>query len=180
MWPPGPYAIPMSKYGCPESQSRGWFKSFLKVNMVVLSSSSDSSSTLNGRESEPVSLFEDDDFFKPPFKTEDLKLYFCVKYRNETKLDQGQWIPGNYSIYKIGQSCPLEFEESSRTLPVTDFVSYGIVPNIEVPKGDGGGGGGGSGGKSGSCGGGGEGGGCGDGCGGGGGGSGGGGGGGGG
>jgi hypothetical protein len=107
MWPPGPYAIPMSKYGCPESQSRGWFKSFLKVNMVVLSSSSDSSSTLYGRESERKSLFEDDDFFKPPFKTEDLKLYFCVKYRNETKLDQGQWISGNYSIYKIGQSCPL-------------------------------------------------------------------------
>ncbi|XP_060575568.1 uncharacterized protein LOC132733020 [Ruditapes philippinarum] len=134
MWPPGPYAIPMSKYGCPESQSRGWFKSFLKLNMVVPSNSSDSSSTLYDRESERKSLFEDDDFFKPPFKTEDLKLYFCVKYRNETKLDQGQWIPGNYSIYKIGQTCPLEFEESSRTLPVRDFESYGIVPNIEVPN----------------------------------------------
>ncbi|XP_060571781.1 uncharacterized protein LOC132729959 [Ruditapes philippinarum] len=134
VWPPGPYAIPMSKYGCPESQSRGWFKSLLKVNMIAINSSSDSYSTDYNRESERNSLFVDDDFFKPPFKTEDVKLYFCVKFRNETKLDQGQWIPGNYSVYKIGQSCPLEFEESSRTLPITDFVSYGIVPNIEASR----------------------------------------------
>ncbi|XP_060579864.1 uncharacterized protein LOC132736691 [Ruditapes philippinarum] len=131
-WPPGPYAIPMSKYGCPESWSRGWLKSFLKINMNVLASS------LEKRNSTVLdynSLFVDSAFFTPPFQSGDVKLYFCVKFRNEATLDQEQWIPGDYSIYKIGSSCPTDFEESSKTLPVTSLVSYGLVPNITVPKG---------------------------------------------
>ncbi|XP_060594415.1 uncharacterized protein LOC132748797 [Ruditapes philippinarum] len=132
MWPPGPYAIRMSKYGCPESLSRGWLKSFVKVNMVVLSNSSEKNTTISGRKSGDNFLFIGDDFFKSPYQTEDLKLYFCVKFRNDVILDQGQWIPGNYSIYRIGTSCPLAFEEYNRTLPVTHFVSYGHVPYIEI------------------------------------------------
>jgi hypothetical protein len=32
--------------------------------------------------------------------------HVCVKFRNDSTLDQGQWIPGNYSIFKAGPSCP--------------------------------------------------------------------------
>jgi hypothetical protein len=39
-------------------------------------------------------------------ETSMMTLHFCVKIRNEAMLDKGQWIPGNYSIYKIGVSCP--------------------------------------------------------------------------
>jgi hypothetical protein len=68
VWPPGPYALPSTEYGCPESQSRGWLKS----------------NALIGGDLIP----------------------FCVKFRNDSTLDQGKWIPGNYSIFKAGPSCP--------------------------------------------------------------------------
>ncbi|XP_060583372.1 adhesion G protein-coupled receptor L1-like [Ruditapes philippinarum] len=132
-WPPGPYAIPMSRYGCPESWSRGWSKGFLKINMTVLDNSLESNSSVS--EYNSVNMYENHDFFNSPFRSEDVKIYFCVKFRNEVTLDQEQWIPGNYSIFKIGSSCPTDFEESSKTLPVPSHVSYGLVPNITVPKG---------------------------------------------
>ncbi|XP_060579921.1 uncharacterized protein LOC132736738 [Ruditapes philippinarum] len=121
-WPPGPYAVPMSKYGCPESHTRGWFKSFMKGNMTGLSNDSESN-------------FEVSDYFKSPFRTKTFSLYFCVKFRNDSTLDTEQWIPGNYSIYKIGPSCPQEFEDANRTLPVTNVVLSGHVPNVAVQEG---------------------------------------------
>ncbi|XP_060559201.1 uncharacterized protein LOC132719446, partial [Ruditapes philippinarum] len=135
VWPPGPYAIPMCKYGCPESQSRGWLKSKLKVKMVELSKNSESVSTVLGRNWDPDSSFINDDYFKSPHRLENwTHFYFCVKFRNDTALDKEQWIPGNYSIYKIGSSCPTEFEESTRTYPVTEFVSHGQVPDFAVSE----------------------------------------------
>ncbi|XP_060552407.1 uncharacterized protein LOC132713744 [Ruditapes philippinarum] len=130
MWPPGPYAIPMSKYGCPESKSQGWFKSFLKVSMIT---SENTSTVLYGDWLKRfVELY--DILFKLPDRKENLTLYFCVKFRNEPTLDKEHWIPGNYSIYKIGPSCPTAFEELNGTLPVTNVVSSGHIPNIAVSK----------------------------------------------
>jgi hypothetical protein len=79
LWPPGPFAIPMSKYGCPESESRGWTKGVLHVKKL-------------GR--------------KKQKKLERFELNFCVKLRNNTDLDTENWIPGRYSIYMIGEECP--------------------------------------------------------------------------
>ncbi|XP_060605364.1 uncharacterized protein LOC132757886 [Ruditapes philippinarum] len=135
VWPPGPYAIPMCKYGCPESQSRGWSKSNLKVRMVELIKNSESVSSVLGRNWDPDSSYINDDYFKSPHGLENWTLfYFCVKFRNDTALDKEQWISGNYSIYKIGSSCPTGFEESTKTLPVTEFVSHGQVPDIAVSE----------------------------------------------
>jgi hypothetical protein len=108
MWPPGPYAIPMCKYGCPESQSRGWSKGILKVKMVEFSKNSESVPIVLDRNWEPNPSFINDDYFKSPHRMENWTLfYFCVKFRNDTALDKGHWIPGNYSIYKVGSSCPM-------------------------------------------------------------------------
>ncbi|XP_060599977.1 uncharacterized protein LOC132753513 [Ruditapes philippinarum] len=135
VWPPGPYAIPMCKYGCPESQSRGWSKSFIKVKMVEFSKNSESVPTDLDRNWKPYSSIINDDYFKPPHRIENWTFfYFCVKFRNDTALDKEEWIPGNYSIYKIGSSCPTEFEESTRTFPVTEFVQHGHVPDIAVSE----------------------------------------------
>ncbi|XP_060552681.1 uncharacterized protein LOC132713961, partial [Ruditapes philippinarum] len=96
VWPPGPYALIAAKYGCPESQSRGWLESFALINDSTIS--------------------------------------FCVKFRNDSTLDQGQWIPGNYSIFKAGPSCPTGFEESSMSVSAPDFMLDGQVSNIVVTK----------------------------------------------
>ncbi|XP_060571822.1 uncharacterized protein LOC132729999 [Ruditapes philippinarum] len=93
VWPPGPYSLPPTIYGCPESESRGWFKSNVNIGKVVFP--------------------------------------FCVKYRNDSTLDQGQWIPGTYSIFKAGPSCPTGFEESSMSSSY-EFILDGQVPNIVV------------------------------------------------
>jgi hypothetical protein len=83
-------------YGCPESQSRGWMESYLIANMTNYAIGD--------------SYF--DKFFHSFYhmsyywETAMMTLRFCVKFRNETMLDKGQWIPGNYNIYKIGVSCP--------------------------------------------------------------------------
>jgi hypothetical protein len=37
------------------------------------------------------------------------KLKLCVKVRHDTELDTESWIPGNYTIYKIGENCPIGF-----------------------------------------------------------------------
>ncbi|XP_060589704.1 uncharacterized protein LOC132744930, partial [Ruditapes philippinarum] len=123
MWPPGPYAIPMSAYGCPESQSRGWLKSYLIGNITV------------NQDSNRLHRFFGDYYVSSyHWKTSMMTLFLCVKFRNEAMLDKGQWIPGNYSIYKIGLSCPSDFQESSIQLPTFEFVSYGVVPNITVSE----------------------------------------------
>jgi hypothetical protein len=104
MWPPGPYAIPMSKYGCPESQSRGWFKSFLSVSMIT---SENTSTVLYGDWKKRFrDLYSNLFNLYYNYGKDNLMIYFCVKFRNEPSLDKEHWIPGNYSIYKIGPSCP--------------------------------------------------------------------------
>jgi hypothetical protein len=75
LWPPGPFAIPRSSYGCPESESRGWTKSVLYRK-------------------------------KPGKNKQEDPLNLCVKLRNDTELDTEKWIPGRYTIYRIGEECP--------------------------------------------------------------------------
>ena len=33
-WPVGSYALPMSKYGCPEDVSRGWSRGYINISLV--------------------------------------------------------------------------------------------------------------------------------------------------
>jgi hypothetical protein len=79
LWPPGPFAIPMSRSGCPESENRGWRKSVLHVKKLRR---------------------------KNQTKMKKNEMKFCVKLRNDTDLDTENWIPGRYSIYRIGEECP--------------------------------------------------------------------------
>jgi hypothetical protein len=37
------------------------------------------------------------------------QMKLCVKVRHDTELDTESWIPGRYSIYKIGEKCPPGF-----------------------------------------------------------------------
>jgi hypothetical protein len=72
--------------------------------MTVLDKSPENNSSVS--EYNSVNMYENYEFFNSPLQTEDVTIYFCVKFRNEATLDQEQWIPGDYSIYKIGSSCP--------------------------------------------------------------------------
>ncbi|XP_053379197.1 uncharacterized protein LOC128548432 [Mercenaria mercenaria] len=119
MWPPGPFAIPMSKYGCPESQSRGWSKGVLKVNLA----------TQNNR---TIDYKGNNLFPEITNNSRSQKLKFCVKTRNDPTLDKGRWISGKYSIYKKGEGCPLGFEELNRTIFYSEYETYGQLPNHEV------------------------------------------------
>lgn len=31
---------------------------------------------------------------------------FCAKWRHDPSLDTGSWVPGEYTIFKMGKSCP--------------------------------------------------------------------------
>jgi hypothetical protein len=86
----------MSIYGCPESQSRGWLKSYLIANMT----------NYNFDNAVLDKFFGEYRISQINSGEAIMILRFCVKFRNEAMLDKGQWIPGNYSIYKIGVSCP--------------------------------------------------------------------------
>jgi hypothetical protein len=69
----------MSQYGCPESGSRGWTHSVLDMRIEK----------------------------NKPEKKRQIKL--CVKVRNDAELDTESWIPGRYTIFKIGEKCPTGF-----------------------------------------------------------------------
>jgi hypothetical protein len=84
LWPAGPFAIPMSRSGCPELDNRGWRKSVLHIKKLGRTNKK----KMKGLEIE-IEIMN-----------------FCVKLRNNTDLDTENWIPGNYSIYMIGEECP--------------------------------------------------------------------------
>ncbi|XP_060577188.1 uncharacterized protein LOC132734465 [Ruditapes philippinarum] len=104
LWPPGPFAIPMSQYGCPEYENRGWTQSVLDMRIEK-----------NKRAKQ---------------KKSQMKL--CVKVRHDTELDTESWIPGRYSIYQIGEKCPPGFRDRKTQTVFFEFDSYGIIPNISV------------------------------------------------
>ncbi|XP_060596555.1 uncharacterized protein LOC132750541 [Ruditapes philippinarum] len=103
LWPPGPFAIPMSRSGCPESENRGWRKGVLHVKKL-------------GR--------------KNLKKMKKFEMNFCVKLRNDTDLDTENWIPGRYSIYMIGEECPAGFRKDTIQESYLQYDSFGPIPNI--------------------------------------------------
>ncbi|XP_060607617.1 uncharacterized protein LOC132759785 isoform X2 [Ruditapes philippinarum] len=104
LWPPGPFAIPMSQYGCPESESRGWTQSVLDMRIKK----------------------------NKHAKQKKSQIKLCVKVRHDTKLDTESWIPGRYTIYKIGEKCPPGFRDRKQQTAFFEYDSYGIIPNISV------------------------------------------------
>ncbi|XP_053403040.1 uncharacterized protein LOC128558210 [Mercenaria mercenaria] len=146
-WPPGPYAIPMSRYGCPESSIHGWQDSYLILTWqdpqdgyVHISPQSDAMpfETIVSTTNESFYHLSDRHIFGPakPFT---FKMNFCFKYRSNTSLDVGVWPDGNYSIYSAKAACPQGFEiyTSNISIPNTSkWTSEGYSPDFQILNND--------------------------------------------
>jgi hypothetical protein len=115
LWPDGPYAIPMTKYGCPESEIYGWREGYLSISweqpqiVYVQVKSADVETDVLPVEPEQV--------FKTPkehmhLKTSQnhMKLSFCYKSRKniigEYAGSTGSWLNSNFTVYATHEGCP--------------------------------------------------------------------------
>ena len=99
-WPTGEYALPMSMFGCPEEETRGWQNGFINLTIPVTA---------------PNHEWNDDDLettepnILGPYYKHSIQLNFCTKteesYNHSMKIMY--WPNGSYCIYRIGATCPI-------------------------------------------------------------------------
>lgn len=117
LWPPGPYAIPMTRFGCPESSMQGWREGYIQLawgepQKVRINSNSSSIDIVdedmfgNFKAEQMFTDFEKYQMFLPTTPNS-VTLYFCYKHRSNTSVDTGLWPDENYRIFGTEKSCPI-------------------------------------------------------------------------
>ncbi|XP_053406651.1 uncharacterized protein LOC123546331 [Mercenaria mercenaria] len=141
-WPAGPYALPMSVDGCPESKWKGWEQGYIDLTWenpyAVLNRNVSTSDDVNDNDTtvdlEDITLAQITDIqslIKGPYNRYRIKLNFCFKLRNDPILDIGEWPNGSYGIYGDITGCPTGFSVDDKIikLPKSSFwISDGYLP----------------------------------------------------
>ncbi|XP_069101259.1 uncharacterized protein [Argopecten irradians] len=124
VWPNGPYAIPMSTFGCPETDRFGWTHGYVNLTLPITST---------------AQIWNDGDVLtiEPhlmgPFHTHVMMLNFCSRQTTVFDTDNRSWPGGNYCIYQTGDRCPKDFLDGSITIHGYSFRSGdmgGTLPSL--------------------------------------------------
>ena len=120
-WPPGPFAIPRSKEGCPESAAFGWRQGYVKFTttlpLTLVANKTSMNILYNGMDNtiwkyqEMLDTKQPDDFFANyllgPFGEFSFQINFCFKQMDHPlNAKTGGWPSGDYSVYGMAMQCP--------------------------------------------------------------------------
>ena len=124
-WPDGHYTIPMSKYGCPESEANGWRSGALSIvtmETVDIQKSYDSSQQSislnqnneiqtfnNGNETQNTNLLG-------PFWKNGFVLHFCTKTKHVSISNKPDWPDVINMVYRSEDLCPVGMYDTSFVL----------------------------------------------------------------
>lgn len=110
MWPPGPYAVPLTRDGCPENSDRGWEIGHIKISTRYSMSDKDS---FNGckdvsYQNQTDSMYPEKPFARIAgyFDSYELQINLCYKLPQYMTNFDIKWPAGNYSIYGVNNECP--------------------------------------------------------------------------
>ncbi|XP_053400819.1 uncharacterized protein LOC128557465 [Mercenaria mercenaria] len=140
-WPPGPYAIPMSIYGCPESHMHGWSEGYMSLTWRQRSRVFVQQMLRRKKNIEYLHKLSSSNWpytetsIYGPSSDSYLKLTFCYKHNHNSSSHTLEWPKRNYSIYATDNSCPsgFDFVQTNVTLPpVEAFTTDGNVPSFTL------------------------------------------------
>ncbi|XP_060573582.1 uncharacterized protein LOC132731417 [Ruditapes philippinarum] len=147
-WPSGPYVLPMSIHGCPESWKQGWEEGVLSITwasqlkVFTQNSSSSANDSTNGSKA----IFHDvtttkwpefQTYVFGPFDDKTFKLKFCFKRRSARLNDTIEWPEKEFSIYGTNETCPKGFirKNLNITLPAISYwYTDGYTPDIQIEQ----------------------------------------------
>ena len=96
MWPEGSFALPMSVYDCPQTEHFNWIRSKLTLESKT--------------EMETPHQWSVYYHVRGRLDTKYAALHFCSKLSDfitsNVRTAAPKWPPGNYCIFKAGDSCP--------------------------------------------------------------------------
>ncbi|XP_060587109.1 uncharacterized protein LOC132742657 [Ruditapes philippinarum] len=108
-WPAGPFVLPMSIYGCPESHAHGWREGYISLTfhetIQVYTSRGNTSLYDYNLLMVDINWPFSTSYVMGPLSGKTIKLNFCYKQRKSKTLDVDDWFQGNYSIYSADGTC---------------------------------------------------------------------------
>jgi hypothetical protein len=109
LWPPGPYVLPMTSHGCPESSIYGWQEGYIDITWQ---SPQYAHVRISGNEEKVINVSKEK-FFETSDRhmlvspsPNGLKFSFCYKVRSNVSVDTGSWPSLDFSIYGTDNGCP--------------------------------------------------------------------------
>ncbi|XP_069142289.1 uncharacterized protein [Argopecten irradians] len=131
-WPRGEYGLPTSTFGCPEEDRFGWKPGHINLTLPRTSRAQIWNDLLD---------YTLEPHIMGPFHTHIMQMNFCLrKNLSQSSSTDENWPPGEYCLYKVGDTCPSEnFTEGSITIHGYEFDVRdlgGELPNVTYHTGN--------------------------------------------
>ena len=102
VWPDGDYALPMSVYGCPDTNVNKWNYGYMNISIkdnIELFETSIGQVLGNGPDWNLLELYG-------PYGLHSIQLNFCTKVNSGNEYNVAEWPSGQYGVYATQSPCP--------------------------------------------------------------------------